>query len=191
MKIGITQPYFIIILLFSTSSFQLLAQDIGKWNEVHFPFTLASAAPEDWDFLKEDLQRYNYICSGEHHRSELAIQQYKTIIPFIDQNKGLDKLVMERPYAYGFLLNRYLRTGDEKLLRAATDKFWTFDKMHIDSPITHDSFSFFQWLYQYTQRQNSDLEIVGIDLNQGGHGAVEIFTLKYLIDDHEAQTLFP
>ncbi|MEQ9405758.1 MAG: hypothetical protein RIM99_19360 [Cyclobacteriaceae bacterium] len=179
---------FIAVLFFVLSG---LSQEKTSWGTINYPVDVESMETGDLSFLNSDLENYNYFCTSEFHRSELAIAQYKKFIKYLIENKGLDKLVMERPYAYGYLITKYLQSGDTILLRAATDEFWSFDKFKMEDEVSHDAFSLFSWLYQYLQERNETIEVVGIDVNQSLHGTIELYTLLSLVDSYDISDFFP
>ncbi|MEQ9008543.1 MAG: hypothetical protein RLP12_11700 [Ekhidna sp.] len=155
------------------------------------PFEIDADKPEALEWLSEDLNRYNFICTSEFHRTELAIAQYKQFISFLLDNGGLDKLVMERPYAYGVWLTRYLETGDETYLKVATDRFWSFDKFRKEDKVAHDAYGLFNWLYAMLIENNKSLEVVVIDLDENRHASLELWSMLHFIEKYQLHDHFP
>lgn len=182
---------FVLATVSLTFLCNVYSQDVTSFGTINYPVNFNNSETEDLSFLNEDLERYNYFCTSEFHRSELAITQYKKFIKYLVENKSLDKLVMERPYSYGYLLTKYLKTGDTTILRKATEEFWSFDKFNRNDDVSHDAFSLFRWLYQYLSEQNATLEVVGVDLNQSLHGTIELYTILHILDEYQLSDLFP
>ena len=156
-----------------------------------YPFNIDQDNPSGLSWLKNDLETYNYICTSEFHRTELAIEQYRQFLLFLMDNGGVDKLVMERPFTYGLWLTKYLNTGDEFYLKMTTERFWSFDKFRKKDKIAHDSFELFQWLYHTLKEKDLSITVVGIDLDENRHGSLELWSLMHLIEKHEMASLFP
>ena len=154
-----------------------------------YPFNIDQDNPSGLSWLKNDLETYNYICTSEFHRTELAIEQYRQFLLFLMDNGGVDKLVMERPYSYGLWLSEYLKTGDEFYLKIATERFWSFDKFRKEDKIAHDSSELFRWLYSTLKEKDLSIKVVGIDLDENRHGSLELWSLMHLIEKHEMASL--
>ncbi|MEO1054153.1 MAG: hypothetical protein AAFX87_26175 [Bacteroidota bacterium] len=181
---------FIILSIFVISSTACFAQEKTQWGTVHYKADIRNADPEELSFLYRDLDQFNYFCASEFHRSEAAITQYKKFITYLSLKKGLDKLVMERPYAYGYLVSQYLATGDTTILKIATDTFWSFDKFGRKDEVSHDAYGLFKWLYEFMHKNDMSIKVVGVDLNQALHGTVELAAMQYLIEKHQVQAYF-
>ncbi len=166
---------FVLLALAFIPSFYAYTQNTfnaidGIWPEV-----------ESLSFLNNDTSYYNFFSINEYHRSNMALEQKKAFITYLKEKKGLDKLVIELPYAYGYWVNKYLETGDTVLLRTLTDKWWAYDKLSKGLPISHDSYSFFKWLYDYNKAFEYKVGVVGLDLDEVQHAALELWSIEWFI----------
>ena len=121
-KIIITILY-ILIFTYLRAQNNILESD----GLVVYPFNINSTDPHELSYLDSIIQPYNIFGVAEYHWSETTLKEEKKFITYLAKIKGLDKIVIERPYAYGYWINEYLDTGDTVLLKTVTDKFWTFD----------------------------------------------------------------
>ncbi len=176
--------HFLSLLAGALISFNILAQELNTEGLIISPLEAEWPSPEALSFLDNELDKYNFFCANEYHRSAMALEQKKAFVTYLKENKGLDKLVIEFTYAYGYWVNKYLETGDTTLLRTVTNKAWSFDKFKKNLPISHDSYSFFKWLYAFNQQYEQGVRVYAIDLDEMNHATLELWSIKqFLLKD--------
>lgn len=180
----------VLILLFIFSFKKANGQEEFNINGIK-QATLEANWPslEALSFL-DTINGYNFYSANEYHRSAMALKQKKAFVSYLKKEKGLDKLVIELPYAYGYWVNKYLETGDTILLHSVTSKWWAYDKLKKNLPISHDSYEFFKWLYSFNNNYDLGIKVVGIDLDEVQHGALELWSVYVLLKNYSIQKYF-
>ncbi len=178
------------LLVGTLLSFNILAQELNTEGLIISPLKAEWPSAEALSFLDNELGKYNFFCANEYHRSAMALEQKKAFITYLKENKGLDKLVIELPYAYGYWINKYLDTGDTLLLRNVTSKWWAYDKFRKNLAISHDSFAFFEWLYGFNKKHDKPVKVAAIDLDEAQHAALELWSIKKFLMTDSLYTLF-
>ncbi len=179
------KKHIFLLLVYLFISFSTQGQSsVESFGIQPMPIDAPWPTPESLSFLDTELQNFNFFCASEFHRTEMALKQKKGFITYLSAKKGLDKLVIEFPYAYGYWINRYLESGDTTLLRTITDKHPTFDKSSRSKEITHNSYRFFRWLYAFNQSDKNNIKVVGVDLNESEKAAIELWSIQqFLLKD--------
>lgn len=71
---------------------------------------------ESFDLEKDNLDKYNIYMIGEYHGTVGTFVTKLELIKYFYETHGVSDLIMETGYSSGFLLNRYINTGDEEIL---------------------------------------------------------------------------
>ncbi|MCF6297673.1 MAG: hypothetical protein L3J08_06775 [Flavobacteriaceae bacterium] len=158
---------------------------------VVYPFNIDSTDPNELSYLDSIIQPYSIFALAEYHHSETTLKEEKKFIAYLAKIKGLDKIVIERSYAYGYWINEYLDTGDTLLLKIVTDKFWTFDYYHKKDVRYVNYYEFYKWLYNFKIQENLSFDVVGIDLDQLRHGTLSLWSIQHFIDKYALANYFP
>ncbi|MEM7367306.1 MAG: hypothetical protein AAF587_01825 [Bacteroidota bacterium] len=112
-----------------------------------------------FNMLKELVGEYQFFFTAEEHWQAMNPKIQFRFLTFLHKYAGVRNLILEGGYAYGELLNRYLDTGNEKLLIRAL----------YDTPVCpRDQMTFYRDLYQFNQSvpESDRIWLVGIDLEQ-------------------------
>lgn len=98
---------------------------------------------------------------GETHAVDKSYQIKKEMISYLNKNKGVRNILIEDGIGSSVVINEYVQTGDESLL-----KFFT---SHYEGTTAHNQceYDFWKWLAEYNSKLNDDekLHIAGLDLD--------------------------
>lgn len=130
------------------------------WKNHVEPFSLA--APFDQvpkSMLDQVVGDYDFFFTAEAHWQTINPKIQLRILTYLHQKAGVRNLILEGGYTYAQMLNRYLDTGNEKLLVRAL----------YDTPVCpKDQMAFYRQLYAFNQRvpEAERIWLVGIDLEE-------------------------
>lgn len=114
-------------------------------------------------FLDSTISDYNVVFTAEMHWNKFNDGRKKEMITYLAKNNRINTIVLEASYGYGYWLNQFLQNGDTIFLKELTSTYNSFDD--ADQKIKYqDSYSFYKWLYDFTQIHNLTIKMVGIDL---------------------------
>ena len=159
-----------------------------------YPFNINSTDPNDLSYLDSIFQPYNIFALAEYHWNETTLKEEKIFLTYLTHTKGLDKIIIERPYAYGYWINEYLGTGDTVLLKTVTDRFWGFDYYREKTIRYVNYYEFYKWLYVFKRENNLSFKVVGIDLGlelKGNNGAFKLWAIQQFIGKFSLAKFFP
>ncbi len=157
---------------------------------VVYPFNINSTDPAKLSYLDSIIQPYNIFGVAEYHWSETTLKEEKKFITYIAHAKGLDKIVIERPFAYGYWINEYLATGDTLLLKTVVDKYWVND-YYLKKTIRYlNYYEFYKWLYAFKKEKGLTFKVIGIDLDQTLNGSLELWSIKQFIERYSLSHYF-
>lgn len=110
--------------------------------------------------LKDDIAQHDIILTGEQHGIAKSIELHLQFIKYVHETAGIRYLVLEFGYSGAELFNRYLETGDGKLLDSLMSAtkgtpYWSKNQV-----------VFWEKLYAYNQSlpKNKKIRVVGIDV---------------------------
>jgi len=184
MKLSFT--LLLICLQFSSIAQDFISDKNLKLHKLSEPWP----SEETLSFLDTEVSKYNFFSANEFHRSAMALKQKKAFIKYLSDNKGLDKLVIEFPYTYGYWINQFLSNGDTTLLRKVTNTQWAYDKFKENLEVSHDSYSFFTWLREFKLSKNINIEVVGIDLDQIHHASLGLWSVQQFLKKDQLKSIF-
>ncbi|MEL6849553.1 MAG: hypothetical protein AAFP92_13620 [Bacteroidota bacterium] len=125
-------------------------------------------ADEDFSIpmLDSVVPNYRFIFTAEEHWLKVNTRVQGLFLPYLHQQAGVRNLVVEGGYAYGWMINRFLETGDSLYLMRA---------LYDPPTCPRNQARFFQDLYAYNQEQpeTNRIRVVGIDYEKSGHLAIE------------------
>lgn len=130
----------------------------------------------------EDYQNYEFFIVSEIHGVNLNYQVKWELLMDLYNKKGVNALLLELSYTSGYLLNEYLKSGDEKIL----EKVQSF---YRGSPFyTLDEFNFYKKLYEYNQTLPVDkrIQVIGIDIE---HSDESVKLYYQFNDDNDARII--
>lgn len=110
-----------------------------------------------FDLLDEVVPEYTFFFTAEQHWRSINTQLQFSFLKYLHKRAGVRHLIVEGGYSYGFLLNEFLESGDERLLR----------KIMKDVPICpEDQMELYRRIHRYNKYLDPDekIQVTGIDL---------------------------
>jgi hypothetical protein len=159
---------FVILLSFFDSRAQDDISDSTKWSSFVHPLVLKG----DSNFLSFEpldsvVSQYQFFFTGEEHRKKVNTQLQLNFLLYLHQKANVRNLIVEGGYSYGYLLNSYLESGNERIL----------DKALAVAPICPENMRI---MYRAIRRYNQELEqedrikVVGIDLEHSPELSLQV-----------------
>ncbi|MEZ4777515.1 MAG: hypothetical protein R3D00_30340 [Bacteroidia bacterium] len=114
---------------------------------------------ESFYMLDEVVKDYKFFFTAEEHWLSMNAQIRYRFLMYLYYQANVRNLIVEGGYSYGFMLNRYLETGNENLLIRAI----------YDIPVCpKDLIGFYRELYAFNRflPSRDKIRVVGIDLEQ-------------------------
>ena len=114
----------------------------------------------DLDILKYKLNDKEIILTGEVHGVKSNKKLEMKLMKYLKQKINIKYYLMETPYSQAYILNKYLETGDEQILK-------TYFKCCEDTTrYTVDEYNFIKELYEFNKQfdDNNKIQVVGVDI---------------------------
>ncbi|MEM6345195.1 MAG: hypothetical protein AAF927_14990 [Bacteroidota bacterium] len=143
----------------------LPAQDSTYLQRYATPLEVAGTY-EGFAAIDTVLPNYRFFFTAEEHWQSINTQIQFAFLSYLHQKAGVRNFIVEGGYSYGFLLNRYLQTGNERLL----------DKVVNDIPVCPENqLALFKEIYAYNQTlpEEDHIQVTGIDLEHSAELAVQ------------------
>ncbi|MEM7660347.1 MAG: hypothetical protein AAF399_29850, partial [Bacteroidota bacterium] len=124
---------------------------------------------ESFVMLDSIVEDYQFFFTAEEHWKTINTQIQFRFLTYLHQKAGVQTLILEGGYAYGFLINQYLETGDVRLLRKAL----------TDIPVCpDDQQTMYELLYEYNQGlpESERIQVAGIDLEHSPELALQVMS---------------
>ncbi len=176
IKKWIIQIFFIVLLL---TIFFILNDSKRNVNvdEVNY---LNKNASMEIQFKESDLEKKAFIVSELHGFKENQTIKYQ-LLTNLNKVNHIHYYLAEISFSSGYLLNEYLQTGDENLLKLV------FSFYKGSTFYTKEEYKFYQDLYQYNLNQSNDNKIIviGIDIEHSLDSTIYFYN-EYM---HESITL--
>lgn len=115
---------------------------------------------EGMDILDKNLRGKDIILTGELHGINLDDELRIKLLSYLKEKINIKYYLMETSYSNAYFMNKYLKTGDEKILKEAYKNFYgTYS-------YNEDEYNLIKYIYEYnkTLDEKDKIEIVGIDL---------------------------
>jgi len=162
-----------IFLVMGLLTFHLNAQtDSLAWASLVHPLVIKGDSNFlSFEPLDEIVPDYSFFFTGEEHRKKINTQLQLNFLLYLHQMAGVRNLIVEGGYSYAYLLDSYLRSGDERIL----------DKALAVAPICPDNMrTMYQNIYRYNQKLEvkERIKVVGIDLEHSPELALQVLDLK-------------
>lgn len=109
--------------------------------------------------LDSIVPKYSFFFSAEEHWKSINYRIQFRLLTYLYYHGNVRNLILEGGYSYGHMINRYLDTGDEKLLVKAV----------YDTPVCPaDLRNFFRKIYEFNLSlpEEEKIRVMGIDLEQ-------------------------
>lgn len=157
----------LLFTLFSSKSYTNEKDYLSKNNK---PINLEDTNDfSGLESLKDDLQDKKIIFTGEDHTLTKDDLFKIKMIKYLQKEIDLKYYLDEGGYANTYFFNKYLKTGDENILKQA------FNQVEGTAMHNIDDYNFYKSLYEFNQTLPEDkrIEIVGIDIEHGGLSSYE------------------
>ncbi len=153
----------------------LIAQDSIKMGADSFYYTLSLEDNGNYNgfgLMKDDLDEHKVFIAGENHefiRSniDLKIKMFK----YLHQHAGVNTFVLEQGFAWGYMFNEYVQTGDTTILNILLTYTW---------PPYEKLFTSFRD-YNVSLPDDDKIKVIGIDVERFFGLAVR--SLTFLMPD--------
>jgi hypothetical protein len=142
------------------------ATDFWKSQLVALPIE-RDTQPATLPMLDTVVKDYRFFFVGEEHHKQINSAIQLTFLLYLHRHARVRHLIIEGSYSTGFLINQYLQTGEEGLLRKALTNI----------PVCpEDQMAIYQQLYAYNQSLPEDqrIEVAGIDLEHSPELALQV-----------------
>ncbi|MEF9935339.1 MAG: hypothetical protein RR789_08710 [Clostridium sp.] len=130
--------------------------------------------PKSFYGLEEILDKYNIYLMGENRGSKASYELNKYMAKYFVENKGVKYIVIDSGHSYAQYLNKYLETGDKKILE--------FLLQHIPEStdgmrVSQDEIELMRFYYELNSNlpQDKKIKFVGI-----GVESATVISLNYL-----------
>lgn len=139
--------------------------------------------PNHLPLLDTALAGYRFFFVGEVHWRKLNTQIQWAFLQYLHERAGVRNLIVEGGFAFGYMLNQYLETGEIRLLRKALN----------DIPsCPEDEEIFFKTLYDFNQSlpDSSRIKVIGIDVDKSPTLTIQVLN-SLLPEDPPPLEIFP
>jgi hypothetical protein len=113
-------------------------------------------------FLDSTIDNYKVFLSSEIHWNKDNDNRRKYIIRYLTGKKSLNKIVLERSYAFGHWINYFIQTRDTLFLKELLANYNTRDYRKGVKYI--DSYDFYLWLRTFIVFEGLSISVTGLDL---------------------------
>lgn len=130
---------------------------------------------DDFAILNDELLSHDVFFTGESHAVKFNYDLRFKFLKYLNQNADVKYYFAEIGYGSGVLLNKYLVTGDETLLKDI------YKNLVLTPANTQDSYDFWVKLYNYNKSlpQDKKITVIGMDLEHQSNS--EWQALMYLL----------
>ncbi|MDX1906720.1 MAG: hypothetical protein SF053_06770 [Bacteroidia bacterium] len=151
--------------------------DSVYWHRYIQPVTVSEdSIVVSFPLLDTLVTEYEFFFSAEEHWKTINTRIQLALLLHLHQKAGVRNLILEGGYSYGFLINRFLETGDDRLLRRAL----------TDLPVCPDDLEeMFESIYVFNQQLPPEdrIKVTGIDLEYSPELSLQ--TIHTLLPDSE------
>lgn len=127
---------------------------LGKGERVNFnsPYT-------EMESMNEELKKYSVFLTGELHGTKMNYKMQRYYLKYFVEQHNVRYLLLEIGFAEGELLNRYLSTGNDKLLREI------IGELYGSLAYNQDTYQYYKNVYLMNEKlpKEKKIRIVGID----------------------------
>ncbi len=144
-------------------------------------YDLDSAAVE-LPLLDSVVGGYQFFFMGEEHWKTINTQLQLSFLLYLHQKAQVRNLIVEGGYSFGFLLDQYLQTGDEGILRKALTNI----------PVCpEDQMAMYERLYQYNRQlpEEARIHVTGIDVEHSPELALQVLHTLRSADQQPPQKI--
>lgn len=115
---------------------------------------------KDLEILKDDVNKNDIILMGEWHGIADTESIRIKLLKFLKDEIDLDYVILETSYSFAYIANKYLESGDERILKSL---FESYNGTYL---YTKEEYNFIKEIYDLNSNSNGkkDIRLVGIDL---------------------------
>ena len=138
----------------------LMSQHSGSsyWENYAQPLDVENDTSWDsFSMLDSVVESYDFFFTAEQHWKSINTRIQFAFLTYLHQQAGVRNLIVEGGYSYGFLINQFLETGDDRLLK----------KVVHDIPVCPDNqMEMFQKIRDFNQNlpEKERIKVTGIDI---------------------------
>lgn len=141
--------------------------DSTYWLENIYPLEIeGDSALSSFTALDSIVGHYRFFFTAEQHWRTINSQIQFAFLIYLHQKAGVRNLILEGGFTYGYLINRYLETGDKRLLRRVLN----------DIPVCPENqMAMFEKLRKYNAQfpPEDRIMVTGIDLEHSPELALQ------------------
>ena len=147
-------------LLFFLLPSLILAQHAENryWEKYAKPLDVENDPTWDsFSMLDSVVDKFDFFFTAEQHWKSINTRIQFAFLTYLHQHAGVRNMIVEGGYSYGFLINQFLETGDERLLK----------KVVHDIPVCPDNqMEMFRKIRVYNMQfpEKDRIKVTGIDL---------------------------
>ena len=122
-----------------------------------------------FELYKDSLENYSIFINGENHlytKSNAALQL--KMLKYLHQNADVKTLLLELGWSRGYIITKYIQTGDSTLLPAIKNYSWQYYAKMVES----------LKLYNDSLPQDQKISVVGIDVERFNNMAVKAMQMQ-------------
>lgn len=123
------------------------------------------------DIMSKDLKNKKIVLTGESHGLDKNYKMMFKMLKYLQEEIGVKYLIIELGQADAYFLNKYLESGDEKILK---DYYSNYPEQKTAN---EGKYELFKNIYEFNQTLTEDkrIKVIGVDINTG-------VTDKYILD---------
>lgn len=117
---------------------------------------------KSFSMLDSSIKNAKVFLTGENHSVSANKSLELKFLKYLNQNADVKYYLIEMGPSQALLINKYLNTGDETILRSV------FNALKESSGYTKESYKIFKDIYEYNKNlgANNKIVVVGIDIEQ-------------------------
>lgn len=145
-------------IAFTSTHAQPLSNTLSK-DQIVYLNTYELQNKESIPMLDTVLDSYKFFFTAEEHWLDINTQIQYEFLVFLHRKAGVRNLILEGGYSYAYMINQYLKSGNE----------WYLNKALYTPPVCPEAFTeLFRKIYAYNLRfpPLERIQVVGIDLEQ-------------------------
>lgn len=135
--------------------------------------------PLEFNLIKNELTNKEIFLSGEFHRIYPNKKLELGLIKYLKENANLKYLILELSCSDAIILNKYLSSGDEGILRKFFEEPTKFGALGF----SQDTYQFYKDLCEYNNAlpEVDKLKVIGVDLDYSFGNS--LWGLKLVLED--------
>ena len=131
-----------------------------------------------FSLLNSSLEGYTVFLTGEAHGVAANTDVQIKLLKYLNEKAGVKYFLIERGYSDSVILNRYLKTGDENILKQY------YEGINGTLNYTINDYEMWKKLYEYNKKKSIEdkIKVIGIDVE---YTPLSAFKCMYSLIPHE------